>query len=62
VAGAAYAAYIVHVLVVVGLQYSLASVPLPPFTKFVLVSLVGVPLSFGIGHLLRQLPGAKKVL
>jgi glucan biosynthesis protein C len=62
VAGAAYAAYIVHLLVVVGLQFSLISVPLPPFSKFVLVSLVGAPLSFGIGHLLRQLPGAKRVL
>jgi hypothetical protein len=49
-------------LVVVGLQFSLISVPLPPFSKFVLVSLVGAPLSFGIGHLLRQLPGAKRVL
>ncbi len=62
VAGAAYAAYIVHVLVVVGVQYSLVSVALPPFAKFVLVTLVGAPLSFGIGHLLRQLPGAKRVL
>jgi surface polysaccharide O-acyltransferase-like enzyme len=62
VAGAAYAAYIVHVLVVVGVQFSLVSVALPPVAKFVLVSLVSAPLSFGIGGLLRQLPGAKGVL
>ena len=60
--GAAYAAYIVHVLVVVGLQSGLAPVSLPPFSKFVAVSLAGTALSFGIGHLLRQLPGARKVL
>jgi surface polysaccharide O-acyltransferase-like enzyme len=61
-AGAAYAAYIVHVLVVMGVQSGLQPVALPAFTKFALVSLVGVPLSFGVGYLLRQLPGAKKVL
>jgi len=61
-AGAAYAAYIIHVVVVLGVQFGLVSAPLPPFAKFVLVTLVGVPLSFGIGSLLRQLPGAKKVL
>jgi hypothetical protein len=60
--GAAYAAYIVHVLVVIGLQSGLASVSLPPFAKFIAVSLAGAALSFGIGHLLRQLPGARKVL
>lgn len=61
-AGAAYAAYIVHMLVVLGLQFGLEPAALPPFTKFVLVTLVGAPLSFGIGHALRQLPGAKKIL
>jgi glucan biosynthesis protein C len=61
-AGAAYAAYIVHVIVVLGIQAGLAPVSLPPFAKFVLVSLAGTTLSFGIGHWLRQLPGAKQVL
>jgi glucan biosynthesis protein C len=60
--GAAYAAYVVHVVIVVGLQSGLAPVSLPPFAKFVVVSLAGAALSFGIGHLLRQLPGARKVL
>jgi hypothetical protein len=60
--GAAYAAYIVHVLVVVGLQSGLAPISASPFAKFIAVSLAGIALSFGIGHLLRQLPGARKVL
>ena len=61
-AGAAYAAYIVHLLVVIGIQFGLDAVALTPFTKFVLVALLGTILSFGIGHLARQLPGAKKIL
>jgi glucan biosynthesis protein C len=61
-AGAAYAAYIIHLLVVIGIQFGLDAVALTPFTKFVLVALLGTILSFGIGHLARQLPGAKKIL
>jgi hypothetical protein len=61
-AGAAYAAYIIHLLVVIGIQFGLDTVALPPLTKFVIVTLLGTILSFGIGHLMRQLPGAKKVL
>lgn len=58
----AYAAYIIHVAVVVLLQYALAGVNLGPLVKFLLVSLAGVPLSFGIGHLLLRLPGARSIL
>ena len=61
-AGAAYAAYIIHLLVVIGIQFGLDTVALMPFTKFVLVPLLGTILSFGVGHLIRQLPGAKKIL
>jgi len=61
-AGAAYAAYIIHLLVVIGIQFGLDAVALTPFAKFLLVALLGTILSFGIGHLARQLPGAKKIL
>ena len=57
--GAAYAAYVVHMLIVVALQSSLVEVPLPPFAKFVLVALGGTALSFGIGHLQRKCLGAR---
>jgi glucan biosynthesis protein C len=57
--GAAYAAYVFHLLVVVALQFSLVEVPLPPLAKFALVTLVGVPLSFGIGYLQRKCLGAR---
>jgi fucose 4-O-acetylase-like acetyltransferase len=61
-AGAAYTAYIIHLLVVIGIQFGLDAVTLTPFTKFILVTLLGTILSFGIGHLVRQLPGAKNIL
>jgi glucan biosynthesis protein C len=62
VIGAQYAAYIIHVLVVLGIQAGLQAVQLPPFTKFVIVTIVGTILSFGIGHLLKQIPGVNKIL
>ncbi len=56
---AAYAAYVFHFLVVVFLQFGLVGVPLPPFAKFALVSVVGIALSFGIGHLQRKCLGTR---
>ena len=61
-AKSAYTAYIVHLLVVIGIQFGLKAAALTPFTKFVLVALLGTGLSFGIGQLARQLPGAKNIL
>lgn len=60
--GAAYAAYIIHVLIVVGIQMGFDAVELAPFIKFVLVTIIGIILSFGLGHLVRMVPGAKKIL
>ncbi len=60
--GAAYAAYVFHLLVVVALQFSLVEVPLPPFAKFALVALAGVAISFALGHLQRRVLGAKRAL
>jgi hypothetical protein len=59
----AYGAYVIHVMpVVVGLQFALAHVSVDPFTKFALVTLVGVPLSFLLSAGLRRLPGIAAVL
>jgi surface polysaccharide O-acyltransferase-like enzyme len=57
-----YATYIVHIWPIVGLQFALAHVALPPLLKFAIVTLVGIPLSFLIGALLRRLPYATKIL
>jgi fucose 4-O-acetylase-like acetyltransferase len=61
-AGASYGAYIIHLLVVMGAQAALHAVNLPPFLKFVVVTLVATAISFGAAHLVRQIPGVKKVL
>ena len=61
-AGASFGAYIIHLLVVMGVQAALQAVALPPFIKFILVTLVAAAISFGIAHLVRQIPGVKKVL
>jgi Acyltransferase family len=59
----AFGAYVVHVMpVVVGLQFALAQVSVDPFTKFALVTLAGVPLSFLLSAGLRRLPGIGAVL
>jgi surface polysaccharide O-acyltransferase-like enzyme len=60
--GAAYAVYIIHWWVVVGIQAGFESVDLAPFTKFVLVTILAIALSFFLGHLMRLIPGVKKIL
>jgi surface polysaccharide O-acyltransferase-like enzyme len=62
-APSAFGAYVVHVVpVVVGLQFALAQVGLDPFSKFALVAIAGVPLSFLLSAGLRRLPGIRAVL
>jgi glucans biosynthesis protein C len=58
----AYAVYIIHIWVVVALQFALASSSLAPLVKFAIVTLVGVPLCFLLGALLRRLPYESKAL
>jgi surface polysaccharide O-acyltransferase-like enzyme len=57
-----YATYLVHIWLIVGLQFALAPVALPPLLKFAIVTLAGAPLSFLLGALLRRLPYTTKVL
>jgi len=57
-----YTVYIIHLFVVIGLQYGLVESPLPPFVKFALVTLVGIPLCFALGYLIKKLPFTKKIL
>jgi peptidoglycan/LPS O-acetylase OafA/YrhL len=58
----AYGVYVMHVWVVVALQFALVDVALPPLAKFALVSLAGIPLSVAVAALVRRLPGARHVL
>lgn len=58
----AYGVYVMHVWVVVALQFALVDVGLPPLAKFALVSLAGIPLSVAVAALVRRLPGVRRVL
>jgi hypothetical protein len=62
IVGAQYGAYIIHLLVALGVQAGLDGVMLAPFIKFVIVTLIAAILSFGIGYGAKKLPGVKKIL
>jgi glucans biosynthesis protein C len=49
-----YLAYILHIIPVLAVQALAVSLPLPPFAKFVLVSLAAAPLAFAFASLLRR--------
>ena len=57
-----YATYIVHPLVIVGLAIGFQSVALYPLLKFLIFAPIAVLASFAVGHLVRMLPGARRVL
>lgn len=61
-AAASYAAYILHIFVVVGLQVALLQANWPAGTKFLLVAVLGVVFSFGLGHVSRSMPGLRILL
>jgi hypothetical protein len=61
-AAASFAAYIVHLWVVIELQDWMTDFELSALTKFGLVSGLAIVLSFGIGYLIRLLPGLRRVL
>jgi surface polysaccharide O-acyltransferase-like enzyme len=58
----AYTVYIIHLLVVVGLQFSIVSLAVTPFIKFTFVTLVGIPLCFALSHLIKKLPFTRRIL
>ena len=60
--GAAYGAYIIHLLIVLGVQAGLDPVTLAPFIKFIIATIVAATLSFCIAYLAKRLPGLKSIL
>ena len=58
-----FTVYLIHIPVIVFLQYMLIGVSLPNLAKFAIVCLVGVPACFLLSHyIVRRLPFAKYVL
>ncbi len=59
----AFTVYLIHIPIIVFLQYLLIGVAIDPLIKFAIVGTVGVILSFAISHyVIRRLPYAKYVL
>jgi glucans biosynthesis protein C len=61
-ATASYAAYILHLYIVVGLQAAILALELTAAVKFALVAMFGIALSFGVAHLSGKVPGLRVVL
>jgi surface polysaccharide O-acyltransferase-like enzyme len=57
-----YAAYLFHVPVVIAIQVAVASAPMSPFTKFVLVTALSVPLTFLLSAAIRTPAFVRRVL
>ena len=57
-----YAVYFIHPLIVVGLTMLFEKAGLSPFVTFLLVAMFGVTLCFALAHLIRLIPGVKRVL
>lgn len=57
-----YTVYIIHPLVLVPLSLGLQAIILPPVPKFLVVSALAIPLCFITAHLVRSIPGAKRIL
>ncbi len=58
----AYGVYILHMPVVVGLQYAFDPVRTDALTLFVIVSVLAIPGSFLASFLVRLIPGVKRVV
>jgi glucan biosynthesis protein C len=61
-ATSSYAAYIVHLYIVVAVQGAIEPVELPALVKFALVAVLGVVLAFGSGQLSRSAPALGVIL
>jgi len=59
----AFTVYIIHLPIVIVLQYLLVAVPIDSLIKFAIAGTIGVILSFAISHyIIRRLPYAKYIL
>ena len=59
---AAYAAFLVHQIVLVGLVLVSRQVTWPPEVAYVVVAVCGVAISFAVGALVVRLPGLSRIV
>jgi glucans biosynthesis protein C len=58
----AYAAYLFHFGVVVTIQYCFVAQDIGPWSKFFIVSIFAVLLTFFVSHWIRKIPGVKRII
>lgn len=58
----AWGIFIIHESIVVWMQYSWIDSSISPFSKFMLVAVVGISVAWLLSDLLRRIPGFKRVL
>jgi glucan biosynthesis protein C len=58
----AYAAYLIHEVVIIALAYAVRDVELYPLLKWAVVALLAIPLCFALSSPIRKLPYADRVL
>jgi fucose 4-O-acetylase-like acetyltransferase len=61
-AGDSYTVYIIHPVVLILLAMALVGLALPPLAKFAVVLPLAICLSFVLAHMIRAVPGVKRVL
>ncbi|MGN5636549.1 acyltransferase family protein, partial [Streptomyces sp. AC154] len=61
-AAGSFAVYVIHVPIVVALQFAVAGHGLPALGAFALVTACAVPVSFAAAQVLRRIPGFRRVL
>lgn len=57
-----YATYLLHPVVLVSVMLAFRGVPIATELKFVLVSVVAVPVCFAVGYAVTRLPGVRRVV
>lgn len=62
-AAQSYAAYLIHIFVIVGLQHLFDRVPMGGGTgKFLFIAIAGTAVTCGAAYLLRRIPGVGRVV
>jgi peptidoglycan/LPS O-acetylase OafA/YrhL len=57
-----YAAYILHLYLVITLQFEVTRLELPAVAKFAIVAVLGIVLAYGLALLSRAIPGVRVIL
>lgn len=58
----AYSVYLIHLLVILYIQFLMADLAVGPLGQFVLVSAIGIPICFALSMLLRKIPFVKFIV